>query len=63
MITCSNCGGEIIGDGFNMVRHCEYAEVDISFPPDSELVLCVFVPEPKPRFLDRVKKAFNIGKK
>ena len=27
-IYCSNCNGDIIGDGYNSVMHCEYADND-----------------------------------
>ena len=27
-IYCNNCNGDIIGDGYNSVMHCEYADDD-----------------------------------
>ncbi len=41
---CPKCGGDIIGDGYNSVAHCEYAE-ETSYEfhePDAEPVPCNF---------------------
>lgn len=27
-MTCSKCGGDMLGDGYTVVKHCEYAEED-----------------------------------
>jgi len=27
-MSCKNCGGDMIGDGYTVVLHCEYSEVD-----------------------------------
>lgn len=42
MVTCRNCGGDMLGDGFTEVMHCENAEEE-SYryeTPDSNPVLC-----------------------
>jgi len=41
-MTCINCGGKLIGDGFQTVRHCENAsESDLlNREPDSGPVYC-----------------------
>ena len=40
--TCSNCGADIVGDGYTSVQHCENAEEDTydSHEPDANVVLC-----------------------
>lgn len=38
--TCSNCGGEILGDGYTVVLHCENAEIPDCTEPDANTVLC-----------------------
>ena len=42
MNTCNDCGGEMIGDGYTMVLHCEYAEDDTYWynAPDDGPVYC-----------------------
>jgi len=39
---CPNCGGTIVGDGYQSVRHCENADSEVYFhaEPDSDTVLC-----------------------
>ena len=37
--SCPNCGGSMIGDGYTVVRHCEYAD-SAGYEPDAEAVLC-----------------------
>jgi len=48
-ICCKDCGGEMIGDGFTVIVHCENAEEESFFydEPDSAHVFCGFkdVPE------------------
>jgi hypothetical protein len=41
-MSCKYCGGDMIGDGFNIVFHCEYALCE-SFEfssPDDQPVFC-----------------------
>ena len=38
-MSCKNCGGDMIGDGYTVVLHCEYAEVD-TLEPDAGPVYC-----------------------
>lgn len=38
--TCPKCGGSMIGDGYNTVYQCEYAELDLSLAPDEGPVFC-----------------------
>lgn len=38
--TCVCCGGRLIGDGYQTVVHCEYAEDIESYEPDSGIVFC-----------------------
>ena len=41
---CPKCGGDIIGDGYTSVMHCEYAD-DEEYEhcePDADVVLCNF---------------------
>jgi len=40
--SCTNCGGDIIGDGFTSAMHCENAEDDTyEFnEPDANVVEC-----------------------
>lgn len=41
-MTCPNCGGDIIGDGYNEVYHCEFAEYESYYDhePDAGIVYC-----------------------
>jgi hypothetical protein len=45
--TCPRCGGEIFGDGYRSVLHCENAEPESYefHEPDAAKVLCVPQPE------------------
>lgn len=45
MKCCSNCGGEIVGDGYTIVRHCEHVGDILGYSPDDETVLCGLDPE------------------
>ncbi len=44
---CPKCGGNIEGDGYTSVYHCEYAEEDeyIYSEPDADPVYCDYVEE------------------
>jgi len=39
---CPNCGGRLIGDGYTMVRHCEFVYLDFENTPepDSSIIYC-----------------------
>ena len=39
---CPRCGGSLIGDGYSMVVHCEFAEDDEIWEtePDAGIILC-----------------------
>lgn len=41
-IYCSKCNGDIVGDGYNSVMHCEYADSDETMyaEPDAGPILC-----------------------
>lgn len=40
-MVCKNCGGTMVGDGYTMVLHCEFAFIDHSlYEPDAEPVYC-----------------------
>ena len=47
MSNCPKCGGDLIGDGYTSVVHCEYAEEDDYEynAPDDGPVLCNYVEE------------------
>jgi hypothetical protein len=40
-MSCSKCGGDIIGDGYTSPMHCEYAEYD-GIECDAGIVECDF---------------------
>lgn len=37
---CPYCGGNIEGDGYTIVLHCENADLPLDVEPDAEPVLC-----------------------
>lgn len=39
---CPLCGGEMVGDGYTSVLHCEFAESDLTVAPDSTPIYCDF---------------------
>jgi len=39
-MTCPICGGDIIGDGYTMVLHCENAELPLDVEPDANPIFC-----------------------
>ena len=43
-MACPNCGGQMIGDGYTIVEHCEFAEDQlwIWVSPDGGPVHCGF---------------------
>ena len=38
--TCSVCGGDLLGDGYTSVVHCENAEVGDDVEIDADVVEC-----------------------
>jgi len=44
---CTDCGGEMVGDGYTTVYHCEYSEeADYEYhAPDEGPVMCGFLEE------------------
>lgn len=42
MRCCPKCGGNLIGDGYTRVIHCEFVDVDRDVEPDAEPVYCDF---------------------
>lgn len=46
---CNTCGGTMIGDGYSVILHCEYAD-DTQYEylaPDEEIVFCTpWIDEP-----------------
>ena len=40
MGSCKNCGGDMVGDGYTAVRHCEYVDPDPWLEPDADPVYC-----------------------
>ena len=42
LTTCPNCGGDLLGDGYHTVIHCENADYDRveSFEPDANPIYC-----------------------
>ena len=41
-MNCPNCGGDILGDGYTLPRHCEFVMSSIDREPDSHVELCNF---------------------
>lgn len=40
-MTCPDCGGKIIGDGYTEVEHCENVDVsDMCLEPDAGIIYC-----------------------
>ena len=39
-MSCPNCGGKIIGDGYTVVLHCENAEIPAGTEPDATVIYC-----------------------
>lgn len=41
---CKKCGGNMVGDGYTLVRHCEFADVDddprAPFEADADPIYC-----------------------
>jgi len=49
-ITCPDCGGNILGDGQTVVRHCENVDItDGSYEADSLVVYCGGKENPRPQ--------------
>ena len=43
-MVCNDCGGDILGDGYTEVFHCERAEIE-GIEPDANIVFCGYSPE------------------
>lgn len=39
-MNCPNCGGEMIGDGYTIVRHCENVDIPLDIEPDADPIFC-----------------------
>lgn len=37
---CPHCGGDIIGDGYTTIRHCENVDLPLGIEPDAGPVYC-----------------------
>ena len=37
---CPYCGGDIIGDGYTIVLHCENVDVPLDIEPDADIIYC-----------------------
>ena len=49
---CKNCGGDMSGDGYSEVRHCENVDViGKGYEPDANPVFC----EPKPTLIEALE--------
>lgn len=44
-MTCAKCGGDMIGDGYTSVLHCEYVDETECYEPDAEPIYCNFKEE------------------
>ena len=42
---CKDCGGSMIGDGYNSYLRCEFSNQDEEKEPDSEIVYCGYKEE------------------
>ena len=50
---CKDCGGKMIGDGFTIVLHCEFADDELYFDkePDAGPIYCNLSDELKKDYL------------
>ncbi|MCK5016065.1 MAG: hypothetical protein KAS32_03250 [Candidatus Peribacteraceae bacterium] len=39
-MSCENCGGTMVGDGYTLVRHCENVDVANDLEPDAGPIYC-----------------------
>ena len=39
-MTCPNCGGTMIGDGYTIVKHCENVDIGLDVEPDASPIYC-----------------------
>ena len=66
-MTCPRCGGDMIGDGYTLVMHCENADEEAYFDhePDASPVYCSFQEHEKmevnmpDRTSQRIKEVVN----
>lgn len=38
--TCPKCGGNMVGDGYTIARHCENVDLPMDREPDAPLLFC-----------------------
>lgn len=52
---CIKCGGDMIGDGYTSIMHCEYAnEADYEFhEPDASPVYCNYIDDEDMQILSK----------
>ena len=57
---CPECGGDLLGDGYTRVIHCEYADAPLDADPDAPPIYCKHIPnENDPREeLDKFLKLY-----
>lgn len=60
---CKNCGGDMLGDGYSEVRHCENVDVvGEGYEPDANPVFCEPYDSASPTFheaLDATKASLS----
>lgn len=39
-MSCQNCGGTMVGDGYSNVRHCEYVDLEGVEEADADPIYC-----------------------
>lgn len=52
-MTCPNCGGTMLGNGYTVVRHCEQVDVQ-GIEPDAPPVYCWVVDDAENDRVDRL---------
>lgn len=54
-MACKTCGGTMVGDGYTLVRHCEFVDVSGGcFEPDAGPIYCTMSDEPESTEQNRV---------
>ncbi len=59
MLSCPNCGGKLIGDGYHTPVTCEFADLDLERPVDSEPLLCTPLPDRMPDGVYKIGRKNN----
>ena len=58
-MTCKNCGGDMCGDGYTDVRHCENLDlIGEGHEPDAGPVYCDYLGEESGHYTQPVQKEF-----